>query len=322
MKRDISKLYELVGKIDEIVICYPDWSNALKNIRECIAKTPYYRESVNSLLLASTGAGKTTICNIISAEMRPFYRNDQEGIRRIVPAFYCEIPCPTTIKSLASAMLQKLADPSPNAGNAATMTKRLIKLLKACETQIVMFDELHNIFDLTRKSKSLNLKVVGWLKNLINESNASYCLVGTPVFEPLLLQDKELARRFKYIFDLKYLTLCSEKRPGTLKPFLVEACKQIKNLTRVNGLNILTTDTGVMQMYAATRGNPSFIMAVIKEAILLALLRDDTNVTLNDFVTVIDTGITSQCQLFPQNPFRLTKHEVQAKLGAKKNVTA
>jgi hypothetical protein len=62
-------------------------------------------------------------------------------------------------------------------------------------------------------------------------------------------------------------------------------------------------------------------MAVIKEAILLALLRDDTNVTLNDFVTVIDTGITSQCQLFPQNPFRLTKHEVQAKLGAKKNVT-
>jgi len=318
MKRDICELYKLVGKIDEIIVCYPDWTNALTRIHECIAKTPYYRESVNSMVLADTGAGKTTICNIISSEMRPFYREDADGIRRIVPAFYCEIPCPTTIKSLASAMLQKLADPNPNAGNAVAMTKRLISLIQTCETKIVMFDELHNFFDLTRQSKKLNHKVIGWLKNLINESRASYCLVGTPVFEPLLLEDKELARRFKYTLTLSYLTMCSEKQSGTLKNFLIEANKRVKSLTHVNGLTYLTSDAGIIQMYAASRGNPSFIMAIIKEAVLMVLLRDDTNITVEDFAAVVDTGITAQCQLISENPFRLTKHQVQAKLGARK----
>lgn len=318
MKNDISKYYEIVGKIDEIIVCYPDWQKALKGIRECVAKTPHYRESVNSLLLANAGAGKTTICNIISAEMPPYHRQDEDGLRRIVPAFYCEIPCPTTIKSLASAMLQKLADPNPNAGSSVSMTRRLIKLLKSCETRVVLFDELHNIFDLTRKSKTLNLKVVGWLKNLINETSASYCLVGTNVFEPLLRQDKELSRRFKYTFNLNYLTHASARVPGTLKPFLHEACKQIKVLTKIEGLNYLTTETGLIQIYAATQGNPSFIMDLIKEAVLLALLRDDTNVTVQDFEKVVNSGITSQCQLIPENPFTLTKHEVQAKLGARK----
>lgn len=320
MKLDIEKIYALAGKIDEIIICHPDWIKAVEGIKECIKKTPYYRESENSLLLAHTGGGKTTICHLILAEMPPYTRKDANGIRQIIPAFYCEIPCPTTIKTLASAMLQKLGDPSPEAGNAVGMTKRLTKLLKICETKIVMFDELHNIFDLTRKSKKLNLKVIGWLKNLINESNSSYCLVGAPVFEPLLQwdnEDDELARRFKYRFHLNYLTPSSGDNPGTLKPFVAEACKQIKALTHMNGLQYLTTDAGLVQLHAATRGNPSFVMSVIKESIVSALKRDDSNVVLEDFANVIDSGITSQCQLIADNPFRLTKHQVSMKLGAK-----
>jgi hypothetical protein len=164
----------------------------------------------------------------------------------------------------------------------------------------------------------LNHKVVGWFKNLINETEASYCLVGTEVFEPLLRQDSELSRRFKYTFNLNYLTKPSAKTVGTLKPFLKEACKQIEGLTKINGLSYLTSDTGLIQTYAASQGNPSFVMSLIKEAILMALLRDDVTITVQDFAAVVDTGLTSQCQLISENPFKLTKHEVQAKLGSRK----
>ncbi|MGK5027461.1 hypothetical protein [Janthinobacterium sp. RB2R34] len=60
------------------------------------------------------------------------------------------------------------------------------------------------------------------------------------------------------------------------------------------------------QMYAATGGSPAFVMSLIKESILEALKAGASDVTLEDFATAWERGITAHASLCRANPFRMS----------------
>ncbi len=262
---------------------------------------------MGSLLLAEGGMGKTTVCRSILAEMPESIKLESRISRTLVPAFYASVPSPASVKSVAASLLAKLNDPSPLAGTTAHMTNRLCHLLAVCETKLVFLDEFHHLFDVQRTTTRINMQVCNWIKSLVNSSKVSFCLVGMPDFAPILAIDSQLARRFPVQFMLKPFTTGTSEFPGNLTPFLNEirhySIQQLEltAFPRFDDLHIIN------QMYAATGGNPAFLMSLIKESILDALKSGTSNVSIDNFAAAWNKGITFQATLCKNNPFLMSQ---------------
>lgn len=306
---DSSSLMEKIALLDKVVILHPDLIRALDGIKDCVNKTGFYRESVNCTLLGTGGTGKSTASRIILSQMPSFVRDENLCERTVVPVFYAEVPSPVTVKSLAETLLRKLNDPNPSAGTTVSMTRRLCRLLAQCETKLVLLDEFHHLLSLRKTNARLNTHICNWIKGVVNETRVSFCLIGLPEFGEVLTSDPQLARRFPRSFLLRPLTLGG----GNLQKFLKEIFEKVIFLLNLKKVPDITEETFLLRIYAATGGNPSFIMALIKEAVFVGLRNGGDSVTENDFSIAWSYGIVPSANLTMQNPFEMTSAALAAK---------
>ena len=296
-----------VAQLDKIIIAHDAFSAALHGIEDCMAKSQFYREPIGSLLLAEGGMGKTTVYRTILSRLPKAVERDENCDRTIVPAFYFEIPSPATVKSVAASMLEALgADRHLSGASAAFMTDRLCKLLGKSKTMIVFADEFHNLFNFGPRSTKVNTAVCNWIKWMVNNTKISFCLVGLPAIASFLLADSQLARRFPMHYHLRPLSPGDQERPGALVPFVIEAMQQSKQRLQFESVPKMESLYSANQIYAATGGNPSFVIALIKEAALNALGSGATHMTMENFATAWDSGTSNSASLVRENPFRLS----------------
>jgi len=298
------------AQLDKIVIQHPAWLNAMNGIRECVIKSANYWEPVGCLLLADGGMGKSTVGRAILSQMPLTTKTEMRFEKTIIPAFYAEIPSPATIKSVAASLLARLNDPNPLAGTNAQMTARLVNLIAKCETQLIFMDEVHHLFDFERATTRVNSQVCNWIKTLVNETKVTFCLVGLPKFAPLLSIDSQLARRFPLEFRLGPLYPGTVEMPGPLLAFLAQLKLQTLKRLELRAVPHLDRIDIALQIFAATSGNPSFIMSLAKEAALCAMRTNTNELTLDDFATAWDHGITAKASMCKKNPFRMTQGQL------------
>jgi len=306
---DSSSLIEKIALLDKVVILHPDLIRALDGIKDCVNKTGSYRESVNCTLLGTGGTGKSTASRIIISQMPSFVRDEKLCERTVVPVFYAEVPSPVTVKSLAETMLRKLNDPNPSAGTTVSMTRRLCRLLAQCETKLVLLDEFHHLLSLRKTNTRLNTRICNWVKGIVNETNVSFCLIGLPEFGDVLTRDSQLARRFPRSFLLRPLTLDG----GNLQSFFKEIFEKVIFFLNLSDFPDITDEIFLLRIYAATAGNPSFIMSLIKEAVFVGLRNGGNSVTENDFSIAWSYGIVTSASLTFENPFTMTSVALVAK---------
>ncbi|MDP3670351.1 MAG: TniB family NTP-binding protein [Telluria sp.] len=305
-------LFDRVALLDKVVVRHPALEAARLGIEECVAKTRAFREPVGSLLLAQGGMGKTTVCRMLLASMPPRVKHERRVEKTLVPAFYAAIPSPATVKSVAASLLTNLNDPSPLAGTTAHMTVRLCRLINACETKLIFLDEFHHLFDIKKTSTSVNLSVCNWLKSIVNATKVSFCLVGLPDFAPILANDSQLTRRFPIHFALRALRPGDNQHIGALIPFLASVRQQAMHRLELSAMPRLDGLFAANQMFAATGGIPAFVMALIKQSLLVALRQDRNSVTMEDIADAWDSGISAQASLTSSNPFRMHEGELAA----------
>jgi len=299
-------IFSRVAQLDKIVVRHPALERARLGIEDCVAKTQFFREPVGSLLLGEGGMGKTTVCRSLLASMPESIKIDLRVSRTLVPAFYTSVPSPATVKSVAASLLAKLNDPSPLAGTTAHMTNRLCLLLAACETKLVLLDEIHHLFDIQKTTTRVNVQVCNWIKSVVNATKVSFCLVGMPSFAPILSIDSQLARRFPVQFHLTSFTTGTSENPGNLIPFLNEVRHHSIQKLELTAFPRFDQMHPMHQMYAATGGSPAFVMSLIKESILDALKTGTSSVSLENFAMAWDKGVTAQASLCRENPFRMS----------------
>ncbi len=314
---EIESVLDRVANLDKLVIRHSRLLLALNGIENCIIKTQRYRESMNCILVADGGMGKSTVCREILSRMKAYEVKDGASEKTIIPAFYAEIPSPATIKSVATSLLRKLNDPNPSVGNTESMTTRLCLLLRVCETKIILLDEFHHLMDINNRSTRLNLKVCNWIKNLVNRVRVTFCLIGLPEFEPILRSDSQLARRFPLRYFLSPLPVVANNL-GSLSAFLEEVETYCKSKLKLSAMPNLASRLMVYQMDAATSGNPAFIMSLIKETLIIALKNGGNSVTIEDFALAWDSGITFTASRVEENPFRMTMNILANNLKVKK----
>ncbi|WP_180104102.1 TniB family NTP-binding protein [Acinetobacter sp. YH12134] len=307
------ELIQIIEKVKNIIVIPPDIKKILTEVDEAVLKTQIFGTPLGCFILAEGGMGKTTICKALMSKYKTSEKRIEGAIQQIIPAFYIEVPSPVTVKSLAAHMLEQFNDPTPSIGDTLQLTNRLCKCIETCETKLIILDEFHHLVDLTKTSKRLNQNVASWIKNLVNRTGITFCLVGLPEFENIIKNDTQLARRFPLSYHFKKLEYSLDQN-GSLQKFLDRYQKNITEHTPITFETPLKDELLSLQIYVATGGNIAFISLLIKQTIFKALQNNYYNIKSIDFAETWETGLTSFVSLINQNPFLMNKNQLSLKI--------
>jgi hypothetical protein len=312
-------IFETIAKLDTVWVTHGSWDRALKGLAECISWSAKSLEPKGAVLTGLGGAGKTTICKQILKALPVKTIVEGDVAIRAVPAFYTTVPAPSSIRSLASNMLEELGDPAPNRGIAKDLTSRLIKLLKQCKTRVILLDEFHHLLPAKGAVTESKMKeICQWLKVLMNSTNVMICLVGRPECSSLVDYDEEVFRRFAHHFPLDDLSCGSPEKPGPLVGFVRVLVNRYIEVVDLKGFPIFSDYDSYLRLWVATKGRPSYITLLIQTAIKIALHEANRNyVVIEDLAEAYERGITKPVTKFKGNPFRMPTDQLKQILMAK-----
>lgn len=285
---------------------------ARTSIEECMLKTQYSRESVNCLLLARPGGGKSTLCKLFEKLYPPKIISDGQYEILETPVIFAEMPEIATPKKLASTLLEALGDPNPNAGTEFMLMRRAIKMLSKCKTRLVFIDEFHNLLDSSRTTKAKR-DACQALKRLVNQTSCMFCLVGLPEFADAF--DSEIERRFMRRYTLPSLTVGDAENPGQLQVFYRSIIKRATEIFGLTSVPPAKDQHFLQQLYVATSGMPGYIVEYIKEAIAENSKFGKTNLDVNDLSSVWEANICREACLIEGNPFTLSPKDLALAVG-------
>lgn len=307
------KIYSILGKLDDCVVTHKEYTQAINGILNCWQETLYSpNKSVNCMLIAEGGLGKTTICKKV---LEKFSSKTiiHDGYSTIIkPAFYIQIPAKTNIDNLTKLMLHRLGDINPSTGTAFDRYTRLAQKLKISETKLIILDEFHHVYSTEsslKKGSKNNENIANWIKTLGDANQICICLVSLPEYVDLFLRDSQQSRRYKDQFYLNPLTITNTPEKTHIKPFVVQVQEYIRNEMNIQTKD-LSKDEFVLMLYIATNGYHDFLMSLIKRALIFQLKNDHSILDINHFEMAWDTHITRTVRLSSTNPFRMPKKEL------------
>jgi hypothetical protein len=189
------KLYQLSKQerkelVEKIHIDSPRTKKIRKLIEHCQEHSKISAEPECILLSGEPGNGKTTECKMYARR----YPSKVEDGKTILPVLYVSIPSPTTTKSLPEKLLKEIGDPFWDRGKTTIQTLRLIDLLDALQTELIIMDEFQGFID--GKTDRAVLEISNWLKDFINGLQKPVVLAGLPYCDIVLKANDQLDRRF------------------------------------------------------------------------------------------------------------------------------
>lgn len=310
-----NNIFERVNKLDSCYIPHPKVEHAMNEIEESILLSATSIQPQDVILSGEAGTGKTTICMaIVNNRKREIVTKKGKQITR-VPAFYCSVPSPATIKGVAISMLRALGEPASKYGTSLDLTYRLGVLLKECETEVILLDELQHI--LVKERYSAEQEVKNWLKSIINTFKVPIIAVGTPDCCSVINSDRQLARRFVTQCKLGNLEFGSSSK-GEYRRYingLANIC--IKELKFESFPDFRSRDNA-LAVYISTDGNPSDTTQLFKKAALNALTDKREAVELRDFERALDSLVLPNFRKdldTSGNPFRFSLAEFDKAYG-------
>lgn len=290
---------------------HPIYSRALKTVNQAIFLTQSSDQPMSALLTGVTGTGKSTLIKTIVAGYDKPEKVENEGaVIRTVPAYHCTVPADATIKALATEMLKYL-DGSEQKGDATSLTKRLSRLLKTCETKVIFLDEFQHL--LSKKARNGSDGVTDWVKTLMDDTGVPVILSGMPECERIINEHPQLAGRYTYrahLTSLPYDIHNSLYLSEVIKGF-TQGLKKHVGITQVPTLN---DEEYLSAFYAATGGNMRSLRYLFIGALSNALIDNRNDLTEDDFISACEEQELN-FRLTSNNPF-LNDYETNKKIIA------
>jgi hypothetical protein len=283
--------------VHKVRVFHPDLQRLLAKIERCYTQQPYAAEPPCLMISGRTGAGKTTLAEIMierhPTEWRP------EG--RYSPVVRAIVEVPARVKNLASTLLRALGDPLYEKGSTIEMAARIEHLCKNCGVRVIIIDEIHHFVDPDRK-KVLN-DVTNWLKTLIKDrTKVAFILIGLEdEAEQLLKANGQLLRLFgtpkllpAFIWD--------EDKPKTINQFRALLC-MIEDQLPLNEPSDLSNQEIAQRVFVASDGTLSYVMRLIRGATERALALERERIDVVILAEIFDDQLAGELRGIA-NPFR------------------
>ena len=291
------------------IVPHQSYTQAMDTLDRAIIAAHTTGEPVSSLMTGEPGTGKTTICQILVSRRPPVEaRIEEGGIRRVIPAFYCAVPAEVSIKGLANEMLNRLGCVEMR-GDRVVLERRLMGLLKTCQTEVIFLDEFHHL--LARGAEKSRAGVCDWVKGLMNETGIPVVLVGMPKCEAIVDEHPQLARRFPYRAHLQAIPYASDAHSEFVR-VLKAFRKAMVDHAGMREVVAFTDGALAASLYVATAGNMNALRQLLYEVVGVALRRGDRTVVVEDFAQAFAAVRLDSCLVRGRNPFTLDSAAVRA----------
>jgi type II secretory pathway predicted ATPase ExeA len=295
-------------QFSKFIVSHELYSHAVSTLDAAINATDASEQPMSAILTGEQGTGKTTVCKYMVAKLpKPHVKSEDDGVRKIIPAFYCSVPSPVTIKSLAIVMLDKLGD-TDLSGSQGVLSKRLHELLKTCQTKVIYLDEFHHL--LTSEAQKASKGVCDWVKGLMNATGVTVVLVGLPKCEDIINADSELSRRFPFRAHLDRIAYSTGSHSQYLM-ILRALTKAMIDHAGVEEVPPLTDVERASQIYVATGGNMNAIRQLLFLVLCITLERGKKVVEWSCFAESYERIYLESSMVRGRNPFKLFAAEVQ-----------
>jgi len=296
---------ERIAVVEKIFIKYPRLKEILGNVDESRRLAEIMDEPPCLIITGPSGAGKTTISRYFR-EAFP-RRSTKEGT--IVPVLTATIPCPASVKSLATSLLDGLGDPIPDKGSVVSQTLRLYKLMEACKVELVLLDEFQHIID--RDSLKVLYTAADWLKNFVNRTKKPVILMGMPGADRILDANDQLERRFSSRITLEPFGWGEKKQIEDFRKFLKVLDEKLPFDTRSQ----LSSWEMALRIHYATGGVVGKVMALVRTATLKAIKDGEVRITMDHLSNTYEEkwGIAERLRRGDRylNPFKATTEDVE-----------
>ncbi|WP_167361358.1 TniB family NTP-binding protein [Burkholderia stagnalis] len=284
--------YARVRDVERILIPHRQFKDVVERLQYVLALSQHGADPRHTLLVGESGTGKTWIARYI----RSILPDLERGGVHIKPVLVVETPTSPTLKSLAQAILAALGDPLASLGNAEVKRLRALALMRQCQVQILIVDELQHFLD--HGSHNSPQSVADWLKSFVEDARIPCLLMGLPRSTAILALNEQLRRRFSARIELlpfsiereeeeiEFRTILNaldemlpcQRRSGLAEP---ETARRIYMAT--NGLigYVRRLTTGAFELMLAT-SQPSIDRSLLQQAFVQEIWRGGQN-ELNPF---------------------------------------
>ena len=252
---------DVATKIEDLVIHHPRFQLALERIEWCRRQERRGGTPRGLLVVGASGSGKSTLkeCVVSGVQWTTVKGN------RIVPIVTASVPSVPTIKSLAHVALSAIGDHLWDKGSAPQLTHRVITLLTACHTELVLFDEVQHFSD-TRRYVGLS-RAADWLKEVMDQTSIPTVLLGLPRAEEVLFANEQLRRRFSAKIELRAFDISDDIDFMSFRRVL----KQLEDEMLFPEASNLGESPLAQQIYFATNGLIGYMKQIIIGAAKVAL---------------------------------------------------
>ncbi len=147
-------------------------------------------------VIGPPGTGKSHLCKAAESLSKRLAPESSQ------PSVYVSLKGQSTLKGVASSILEALGDPMPDSGTHNKLHRRIQRAFVGRGTILLGIDEMQHMVHGT--SAKQHKPTTDWLKSLLDGSKVCLLLVGTPECKPIWLSDPQLRRRFRPLAEFDY----------------------------------------------------------------------------------------------------------------------
>lgn len=278
---------DIISAISEQIVLHDRLQGGVALIGQVVAENTALSEPRHCIIIGDAGCGKTTMLDILKSQMPQEEEVFRLGVRMNIPLLALSLPSHITPRSLAQQALRAVGITSGLNGTCFELTEQLCRYIKECNVKIVLLDELHHLLGLGRRTpKGTNARLLAarnWIKSVINETQATFILMGMPEAHALVEDGDQLARRFTHLYNMDPFGVPSSQDTNLID-FVRELISNLVDLPYFDKVEIPAyTSDDAIRLFAATGGIPSRIKDLATAAALAAFRQNSRCITMEHF---------------------------------------
>lgn len=247
--------------------------------------------AVGMLVIAGPGSGKSSLLKFL-ARAFPDEVSPTLTTRRVV---IFKVPVSPSPKSMSSALLKALGDPTYDRGTLPEMLFRLGELIKRVGVTIIGLDDFQ---DVPSKRRARGVEAIAnWIRDLCDlDFHGVVLAVGTDEADVVRDAHPQLRRRMQARFELPVFSMDTPKATGAFTS-LLDLLDQSLPLAETSNLS----GNFCRPLLAATGGIFDYLMKLLVKATVHAVKRGSEKIERLDLIAAFDRQ--HQVAAIGGNPF-------------------